>query len=305
MCGTSINQKQEKKYRAAQCLTKSVSSDGSVQPQTYLCDLKITEVSRNSSDSTKSASETLTETLEIKRERESVTWCQEGHSRQTESKNPVICSPIYSDDEIKNASRLFEKERMIFANKKAKEISSDAFFESWGFQEICGVIDVHWTLKKTKLLNSCVKELEISNLAMVKEKAGQVNLTSVLKNSEKLNKTQFLTDQGYKKFCEEISRSDGEKKRDELENQFEAVFSDLKSAQCDLVRSIEQHNKAKAEHEATLSSIQRLETEKSSEDGSKQHDSEMEFDLTDCPPLDHEHMETIVASVKDDYEQDF
>ncbi len=92
---------------------------------------------------------------------------------------------------------------------------------------------------------------------------------------------------------------------DELENQFEAVFSDLKSAQCGLVKSIEQHNKAKAGHEATLSSIQRLNTEKSSEDGSKQHDSEMEFDLTDCPPLDHEQMETIVASVKDDYEQDF
>ena len=80
-------------------------------------------------------SKTPTETVEIKRERESVTWCQEGHSRKTESKNPVICSPIYSEDQIKNASRLFEKERMIFANKKAKEISSDAFFESWGFKK--------------------------------------------------------------------------------------------------------------------------------------------------------------------------
>ena len=75
-------------------------SDGSVQPQTYLCDLKITEVSRNSSDSTKS--KTPTEMVEIKRERESVTWCQEGHTQNTESKNPVICSPIYSEDEIKN-----------------------------------------------------------------------------------------------------------------------------------------------------------------------------------------------------------
>jgi hypothetical protein len=46
-----------------------------------------------------------------------------------------------------------------FCKQESKRNSSDAFFESWGFQEICGVIDIHWTLKKTKLLNSCVKEL--------------------------------------------------------------------------------------------------------------------------------------------------
>jgi hypothetical protein len=240
VCGTSINQKQEKKYRVAQCVTKLD------QPQTYLCDVKITEVARSSSDSTKPTSETLTEASAAskKRERDSVTWCQEGHSaigkKDSEKQKYVI---IYGDDEINNALRLFEKERMIFANKKVKEISNDAFFDTWGFQEICGLIDVHWTLKKTELLNSYVKELEISNLTMGMEKASQVNLTSVLKNSDKLNEAQFLTDKGYKKFCEEISRNDGEKRRGELENQFDAVFSVLKSAQCNLIRSIEQYKR--------------------------------------------------------------
>ena len=64
----------------AQCVTKLD------QLQTYLCDVKITEVARSSSDSTKLTSETLTEDSQAlkKRERDSVTWCQERHECQWE-----------------------------------------------------------------------------------------------------------------------------------------------------------------------------------------------------------------------------
>ena len=55
---------------------------------------------------------------------------------------------------------------------------------------------------KTELLKSNVQELE-SNSTNMNDRGP--NLKSVLKNFEKL-KAQFLADQAYKRFCEEIRR---------------------------------------------------------------------------------------------------
>jgi hypothetical protein len=303
---TPLNRKQENKYLAAQCVSKSD------QTQTFFCDLQITETTGN--DTTSSTTTVLETECETQVSTETISG-YDGHdgeqdlesasvSKETESKNLIAGtsgSQIYSDNEIENATRLLEKERMIFANKKAREISRDPFFESWGFQERCGVIEVHWTLMKTKLLESNVQDLE-SNWANLNDRGP--NLKSVLENSEKLNKAQFLADQGYKTFCEEISHHDGERRRDELENQFDVVFTNLKSAQCDVVRSIEQYNKA-INQQATMVFNQNIDTA-SGNKNSKQYDIATGNNLSDSPPMamQDEQMEFIVASVKDEYEED-
>ena len=48
---------------------------------------------------------------------------------------------------------------MTFFNGKATEIANDSSFDNWGVHEIQGVIYVHWALKKTELLKSCVQDM--------------------------------------------------------------------------------------------------------------------------------------------------
>ena len=109
----------------AQCVSKCD------QTQTFFCDLQIAE----------------TTGLNIKGSTVSETECDTRFSTENVSEcDRISCGggQIYSDNEIENATGLLEKERMIFANKKAREISRDPFFEGWGCQER-SVIEVHWT----------------------------------------------------------------------------------------------------------------------------------------------------------------
>ena len=80
---------------------------------------------------------------------------------------------------------------MVFFNNKAEEITADSFFEGWTFHEICGVVDVHWTLRKTELLKSYVQELD-SSISEEINSNGRT-LKSVLNNSEKLEQAKSLT----------------------------------------------------------------------------------------------------------------
>ena len=293
---TPINRKQESKYLVAQCVSKCD------QTQTFFCDLQIAEttglhIKGSTVSETECDTRFSTENVSECNREQDLKSANASVSKGIKTKDRISCASggqIYSDNEIENATGLLEKERMIFANKKAREISRDPFFESWGFQERCGVIEVHWTLMKTELLKSNVQEVE-SNSTNMNDRGP--NLKSVLKNFEKLNKAQFLADQAYKRFCEEISHHDGEARRDELENQFDVFFSGLKSAQCDVVSSIEQYNTA-TNQQTTMD----LDAESANYYGG-QHDIATGENLADFPPLENEQMELIVASVKDEYEE--
>lgn len=200
---------------------------------------------------------------------------------------------VYTKDEIKEATGILSKERMTFFNSKSTEIASDPFFDDWGFHEIQGVIDVHWTLKKTCLLKSCVQEL-VSNTV---EDSNTNRLTSIQKNSDKMEKAQFLTDKHYAKFCQEISQY-GEGRRDELENQFDETFSSLKIAQADLLKSIEQYHKTATANTEPMQYINESEQISLGElNVSFNNDSA-------CAFLEDDEMDILVDSVKDSFEQE-
>ena len=65
----------------------------------------------------------------------------------------------FSDAEIQDATELFAKERMRFHNGMLKKIRMDESLSDWGPQELLGVIESSWVMKKTELLKLKVKEI--------------------------------------------------------------------------------------------------------------------------------------------------
>lgn len=144
----------------------------------------------------------------------------------------------YSESEIHEATGVLEKEKMRFFNKKLESLRSNQAFDSWGQEELRGVIEVSWTLEKTNLLKLTVKE----RIAAMPSSSGKTSdkEKQLLKGLEEVEMSDFVVKEEYKNFCVDLKEK-GERHRDDLEKRFDEFFTKLKKAQANLKKSLE-HN---------------------------------------------------------------
>ena len=285
ICGTGIKTKQEQKYQLRSCVSKSADEND-------YC-LEINFVHKNntvsssapnvSGSSSGSNAKEVKENYEDNRKenKEEQIRINEGSTRRYPK--------FYLQEEIDEACESFEKERKSFFNEKLTEIIETSSLADWGVQEIHGVIDVHWVLKKTEILKNCVKEM-IANQWSQKPPDKDSNISqqekNMMKNFDNLEKAQFMLDNRYKRLSEKL-KNDGEKNREELEKDFDQTFSELKKAQSNLTKSIEQY-KLKLDIQSQMCQLS--------------EENEERMDLDESLELSENEVEVLVASVQDDFD---
>lgn len=112
-------------------------------------------------------------------------------------------------------------------------IEHDESLQGWMTQELLGVVESSWIMKRTELLEMKVKEL------VVKKQIGTTNgdEKNIMQNLDEVMKAHFDVEQEYEKFCSDLDKDQG--KIEILEIKFDAVFSILKQKQGKLKKSIE------------------------------------------------------------------
>ena len=185
----------------------------------------------------------------------------------------------FSDAEIQDATKLFAKERMRFHNGMLKKIRMDESLSDWGPQELLGVIESSWVMKKTELLKLKVKEILSEDISSTTDCKGRDKV--LMRNLNILEKAHFDVNQGYSKFAEEVGKNESE--RNSLENTFDDVFSALKKSQANLQKSIEAFTKKNTLQQP---SVDQREGQASAPDMSLE-DNEISF-LADDIKIDYE-----------------
>ena len=183
---------------------------------------------------------------------------------------------MHTDEEISQATAILAKEKLRFHNTMVKKIEKDTSLQDWKRQELLGVIESSWVMKRTQLLKLKVKELVVSKKLCV-EKGEEKH---IMRNLEQVEKAHFEVEKAYEKFCmdPDLKRD----KRDVLEKRFDVIFSHLKQCQGNLTKSLElfQREKSKAKEKT---------------DGFK--DNIVTYDK-----LSSDEMECLAEEIKTDYE---
>lgn len=141
----------------------------------------------------------------------------------------------FSEAEIEAAQGLFAKERMRFHNVQLEKLKRNETLSSWGHQELLGVIETSWVMKKTELLKLKVKEILSEDISSTTDCKGRDK--AVMRNLESVEKATFDVNAEYARFSDEVVKN--ETHRPALEARFDAFFSALKKSQANLLKSIE------------------------------------------------------------------
>lgn len=156
-----------------------------------------------------------------------------GERSPTEHEIKVSKMKCFSDAEIQEARELFQRERMRFHNDMLEKIRLDQSLSDWGPQELLGVIESSWVMKKTELLKLKVKEILCEDIAFTTDCKGRDSVLS--RNLNSLEKAHFDVAQEYSKFTKDIHEN--ESNRQSLEKRFDEFFSALKKSQANLQKS--------------------------------------------------------------------
>ena len=271
VCGTGIKRKQEDKYEIGKCLTAMPNKDSPVSIEIrFLSGPEACPQAENK--------------LEVEVNK-APTQIIQGN----EIKKPLVDKyPSYfTQEEIESSLEELEKQRKIFFNKKLTEIIGSGLLEDWNKQEIHGVINVHWILRKTEILKNSVQE-SIASSTTDNQNPSQIE-KNMMKNFENLQKAQFMVDHHYNQLSEEISKN-GEESRPRLEKEFDQIFSRLKMAQANLTKSITEFKNMQARQLLP-------QREQNNEDEMVTSDAKEE-----CEILDSE-MDDLVLCVKDNFDE--
>ena len=157
--GTGIKRKQEDKYEIGKCLAAISNKDSTVS-------------------------------IEI-RFLSGPECCPEAENKPEVEVNKappqIIQYPSYfTQEEIDSTLEELEKQRKIFFNKKLTEIIGSGLLEDWNKQEIHGVINVHWILRKTQILKNSAQE-SIASSTTDNQNPSQIE-NNIMKNFENLEK---------------------------------------------------------------------------------------------------------------------
>ena len=177
------------------------------------------------------------------------------------------------------------------------EIKEDGSLDNWGKQEILGVLDVHWVLRLADILKNSVKEAVVNSWKDDKETSHTSQQEkNMMKNFDKLQNAQYMVDRHYQQLSKELSMK-GEKCRGNVESEFDKTFTDLKKAQCNLIKSIDQYKVMQMRHQLSMQS-------------GENHESESDFSAVICEntsldvssDLSQDEIDRLVMSVQYDLE---
>lgn len=149
----------------------------------------------------------------------------------------------FTETEIVLASGMLEKENMRFQNSMIVKIKNDVSLESWGLNELRGVIDSSWVMRKTELL-----KLVVERLCEGGETEGDIYQSqnkSMYLNLDLVQKAHFNVERKYEEISSELEND--ESNRADLEKQFDELFSELKICQANLQKAIETFLNKKSE----------------------------------------------------------
>lgn len=272
VCGIGIKRKQEQKYEIGKCLAATPSKDSPVSIEIRF--LSGPDAENKPEDGINKTDPQIIDT-------------------DNQRQKPLDQYPRYfTQEEIDSSLEELERQRKIFFNKKLAEIIGSCLLEDWKKQEIHGVINVHWVLRKTEILKNSVQESIASSTAensqMANQNPSQIE-KNMMKNFDNLEKAQFMVDHHYNQLSEELSKN-GEESRVRLEKEFDQIFSQLKIAQANLTKSITEYRNMQA--------CQLLQREENNEELMIISDAKEEC----CDILDSE-MDDLVLSVKDNFDE--
>lgn len=229
--GTGITRKQEAKYEIRKCVTKSAREDNIFIELHFLRPENIAKVE-------------IKKPAKVSESNKACPENDKNKQRKIFHQHPSY----FSQEEIDSSLEGFEKQRKIFFNNKLTEIIDSSSLKEWNIQEIRGVINVHWVLRKTEILKNSVRELIANSPAenddIANENPSQIE-KNLMKNFDNLEKTQFMVDSHYKRLSEELAKN-GEESRPLLEKEFDRIFSELKIAQANMTKSIMEYKNMQA-----------------------------------------------------------
>ena len=138
----------------------------------------------------------------------------------------------YTKDEITLTTEFLAKEKMRFHNSMINKLENDRSLDGWMLQELLGVIESSWVMKRTELLKLKVKELVTKEMDLSDSARGK----AIMRNLEEVEKAHFDVNREYVKFAAEVEKN--KEKRQSLENKFDEFFSVLKQSQGKLKKAI-------------------------------------------------------------------
>ena len=158
---------------------------------------------------------------------------------------------FFTEEEIEDQSiTRLEKERRVFWNRLACEVSCHPVYKLWSLQALNGLIDTEWTLKKTELLKVEVDQL----IKKIKEEEAQCQRNDRTSEKEKkllglldrLSMLELKRQNTYKKIEEfhrqlKCSTTDRHLKEEQIGNEetnLDEILTEIKSCQSGLEKSI-------------------------------------------------------------------
>ena len=243
MCGVKINICQEERYTLEDCTTKSDVNGFSSQIMIEISSLlRQPEVALNTDFDPKTSlsSTTIPISRKLKCPTSSNSLISDSlYFNSTSSGSDMLkTQKRFTVAEINNAAGFLTRDWMVFYNNMASKLESDHRFDSWGLQARDGVIDVSWTRRKTDLL-----AIEVTTRTKELHDLLQQNSTTskeerqLMRNYDYVQSAQYALDRGYDVFCKGLE--EGTKPRSVLEQEFDILFTSLKTAQANLLKVFE------------------------------------------------------------------
>ena len=112
----------------------------------------------------------------------------------------------FSEADIEAAQDLFAKERMRFHNSMLEKIKGNEELSNWGPQELLGVTESSWVMKKTELLKFKVQEILSQDMSSTTDCKGRDKV--LMRNLNSVEKATFEVNAEYAKFSEKIRLDD-------------------------------------------------------------------------------------------------
>ena len=155
--------------------------------------------------------------------------------------------------DVEENTVLFAVERQEYWNSLAIQINAHPVYRTWSLQEKRGVIDTEWTIKLNDLL-----KVEADRY-LRDESERSLNLKSLCKNLDKMEKAEFERNACYRRI-ERLNRTtikDENIKADiqKEENLLHDLFTTLKRAQADLIKSLHHIKKSESSSAGEYSDV--------------------------------------------------
>ena len=143
--------------------------------------------------------------------------------------------PIFSEEEISgDVTGVLTKEKMRFHNSMVKRIEKDTSLQRWATEELLGVIESSWVMKRTELLKVKVREVVIAKPTGRTDTGEERN---IMTNLAEVERAHFDVQREYGIFCSGLDNA--RDKREMLEKKFDLFFTTLKQRQAKFEKAIE------------------------------------------------------------------